>query len=373
MISFIVLFIIYFAIPALILQMLKRWPFLDKIGSVGIAYLFGIAIANSGFLPENASKVQEIINTISIPLAIPMLIFSFDVRSWLKLAKPTVISLFITIFSVVIVVFIGRFIFDHNDPEHWKIPGMLIGVYTGGTPNLASIQAALDVEQSRYILVHTSDMIFSTIYLLFLMFAAKPIFKYILPQFNLKFSQEEEQITQKKVEDKKIRAFLLPILLSVLIFAIGGSLSLMVPNEYQMVVVMLSITSLGVLFSLNKKVRSMSSSFDIGMYLILAFSVNVASMADFSQFSIDSLNLFLNIGFVIFGSVALQAIISSFFKIDTDTTIITSTALICSPPFVPVIAGALKNRAVIFSGLTVGIIGYVIGNYLGIGLALLWK
>jgi uncharacterized membrane protein len=53
------------------------------------------------------------------------------------------------------------------------------------------------------------------------------------------------------------------------------------------------------------------------------------------------------------------------FKIDADTLMISSTALICSPPFVPVVAGALKNRQVILSGLTVGIIGYAAGNYLG--------
>jgi uncharacterized membrane protein len=44
---------------------------------------------------------------------------------------------------------------------------------------------------------------------------------------------------------------------------------------------------------------------------------------------------------------------------------ITSTALVCSPPFVPVIAAAIGNKKVIVSGLTVGIIGYAVGNYLG--------
>jgi len=63
--------------------------------------------------------------------------------------------------------------------------------------------------------------------------------------------------------------------------------------------------------------------------------------------------------------LVLQTIFSKIFKIDTDTMIVTSTALICSPPFVPVVAGALKNREIVVSGLTVGIVGYAIGNYLG--------
>jgi len=50
---------------------------------------------------------------------------------------------------------------------------------------------------------------------------------------------------------------------------------------------------------------------------------------------------------------------------------ITSVAMVFSPPFVPMMAGVLKNRHIILSGLTVGIIGYAIGNYLGVLLALL--
>jgi len=37
------------------------------------------------------------------------------------------------------------------------------------------------------------------------------------------------------------------------------------------------------------------------------------------------------------------------------------------------VAGALKNKEIIVSGLTVGIIGYAIGNYIGVLLAFFLK
>jgi uncharacterized membrane protein len=52
---------------------------------------------------------------------------------------------------------------------------------------------------------------------------------------------------------------------------------------------------------------------------------------------------------------------------------ITSVAAVCSPPFVPMLARALDNPSTILSGMTTGIIGYALGNYLGISLALLLK
>ena len=81
-------------------------------------------------------------------------------------------------------------------------------------------------------------------------------------------------------------------------------------------------------------------------------------------------------GFVaisIVGSLTVHAILCKLFRVDTDTFLITSTSAICSPPFVPVVAAALKNKTIILSGLTTGIIGYAIGNYLGISLAYLFK
>ncbi|MFT6114307.1 MAG: putative membrane protein [Oleispira sp.] len=35
-------------------------------------------------------------------------------------------------------------------------------------------------------------------------------------------------------------------------------------------------------------------------------------------------------------------------------------------PFIPVIAGALKNREILLPGFAAAILGYAVGNYLGI-------
>jgi uncharacterized membrane protein len=65
--------------------------------------------------------------------------------------------------------------------------------------------------------------------------------------------------------------------------------------------------------------------------------------------------------------------LSRLFKVDADTTIIAITALTYSPPFVPAVAGALKNKEIIISGLTIGILGYAFGTYMGIFIATILK
>ena len=83
--------------------------------------------------------------------------------------------------------------------------------------------------------------------------------------------------------------------------------------------------------------------------------------------------MMLYILILLFMTLIIHTVISKFTKVDADTHLIVSAALIYSPPFVPVVAAALKNREVIMSGMVAGIAGWVIGNYLGIGFGYLLR
>ncbi|MBN2635969.1 MAG: DUF819 family protein, partial [Prolixibacteraceae bacterium] len=162
--------------------------------------------------------------------------------------------------------------------------------------------------------------------------------------------------------------------ISLVIVAIGGGLSMLVPKPTDTIVAILTITTLGLAGSLLKPVNRLRNSFQLGMYLIIVFSLTVSSMANLSNmFQIEFLQLFLYVFYVVFGSIALHVALAAIFKLDADTTIISITALTYSPPFVPTVAGALKNKEVIISGLTIGILGYAFGTYLGILVATILK
>jgi uncharacterized membrane protein len=274
-------------------------------------------------------------------------------------------------------VFLGFFLFKNDIPDIWKVSGMLVGVYSGGTPNLASIQAALDVDPSIFILTHTYDMLLSALCLLFFISIGKFVFNLVLPKFQFHSGTELDEAAIKEVkeldnfkpliEPKNFKSIALVTGLAIIIFAIGGSLSFLVPDSMAMAVVILSITTLAVLASLVPAINRIKVSYQLGMYLIIIFSLVVASMGNLTyMFNIDFIHLFLYVALTVFGSVVIHVLLSIPFHIDSDTVIISSTALIFSPPFVPVVAGALKNKEIILSGIAIGVIGYVIGNYLGI-------
>lgn len=375
MISAIILVVFYIFSPLLILYLVHNYTFAEKIGAIIIAYALGLLLGASGILPENSPEIQNIINTITIPLAIPLMLFSSNIKSWLKLAGKTSLSLVIAVVSVVTSVILGYLLFGTHDPENMsKVGGLLIGVYTGGTPNMASLKLMLNVDNELYLITHAYDMVIGASYFFFILIAGQKVFGFVLPKYKavniINGDKKMEDVSSKEafwgLLDKQNTIPLLKAFgISIAIFALAGIATLFVPENSQMVVVVLMITTLGILASLIPSINKLNNTFDLGMYLILIFSIVVASMVDFGNMAEISSDIFYYIGFVIFGSLLMHVLLSAIFKIDTDTVIITSTALICSPPFVPAVAGALKNKEIVVPGLTVGIVGYAIGNYLG--------
>jgi uncharacterized membrane protein len=73
--------------------------------------------------------------------------------------------------------------------------------------------------------------------------------------------------------------------------------------------------------------------------------------------------------FAIFVSLFIHAIICRLFRVNADSMVISSVAFINSPPFVPMAAVAMRNKRVIVTGLGAGIMGYALGNHIGVLMA----
>ena len=159
--------------------------------------------------------------------------------------------------------------------------------------------------------------------------------------------------------------------LSLLIFVVGCLAFLVLSEDTAFVVAILVIATLGIAFSFVPGIRNIKMTYQLGNYFILVFSLVVSSMANINRLIATAPVMLVYVTFTLFMCLLLHVMFSSFLKIDADTVIITSVAGICSPPLVPMVASALKNREIVITGVVTGIIGWVIGTYLGIGVAYL--
>ena len=375
-VNWIILIAGFCLIPSVVLMLCRKYGFLKKIGPVMILYALGIIIGNTGLMPGQMPAVQELLSNAMVPLAIPLMLFGCTFN--MKGARSQILALVTGMISVATAVIIGYFIFGRNLPEGAKIGGMLTGVYTGGTINLAALKTMLGVDDETYILINSYDILVSFLYLSFLLAIGIRLFRKFLPNTLGTFTDKDEAAIQKEMskEDKKpVKGFFTRIGLAytakllgltVLIVGVSAGVALLLPSDMFMTIFILMLTTLGIACSFIKKVHNMKYSYDIGMYFIYIFCIVVASMADLSKLNLAAgMELLGYLLLAVFGSLLLQVIFAKIFKIDSDMMVIASVTYINSPPFVPMMAAAMKNKDVLIPGLTIGVIGYAVGNYLG--------
>lgn len=367
--------------PLLILWLTWRFPFLNKVGIIIIAYVIGCVLGLTGLIPDTPEvhKVQTDIATYTIPFAIPLLLFSSDLRSWTRLAPSFIKSTLLGIVGCCMAIVIGFLICAGDDKETFAaIGGMLTGLYTGGNANLASIKVALGVDDTVYIVTSAYSTLLSAVYLFFVIIFGKRVLRLLLPDFphdkmctggSTNVKNYDNELFYGLFRRRNLRTLAQSLLLTIIIIAVGAGIALLCPKKMFQTVFILGISTLAIIASTFKRVRNMERTFEAGTYLILVFSIAVASQVTVGTLGNIDPRIFLFISIATLGSLLMHVLLSALFRIDTDTTLASSISLICSPPFVPVVAGAVKNKAIIGPGIAVGLFGYAVGTYVGFLLA----
>ena len=375
--NYIVALLFYLATPAIVLWLCRRLPLLGKIGPIMVLYAIGMIVGNAFILPSEMLVLQELLPNVMVPLAIPMMLFgcSFS-RSELALQFKVCISGFL---SVVVAVVGGYLLFGSKVPEGAAVGGIISGMYTGGTINAAALQTIFQIDSFTFTLVNSYDIVISFLYFVFLFSCGIRLFRRLFGEKSRRAEVQDEELMADSMAKQKSAPYaglftrqglkelgaIVGVTLGVV--ALSGGVAFLVPESWFMVVFILMLTTLGVALSFVERVRNMERSYDIGMYLIYVFSLAIASMADFSKLDIsEGVNLIAYMFFAVFVSLFVHAIICRVLRVDADSMTITSVAFINSPPFVPMVAAVMQNRKALITGLGAGIVGYALGNHLGV-------
>ncbi len=377
---------LYILVPILIIECFKRWTWMQKIGTVVAAYAVGIIFALTGFVhfePETAAaltfgKLQSTIMSIAVPLAIPLMLFNCDFKLWTKALPKTIWSLVGGIVAVIVAVISGYFIFRRPDiPEFNKIAAMMTGIYTGGTMNFNALGASLGVDKTVMAIVLAFEMVLTTPYIFFIIGGGYKVFRKILPYQDVtRKGRVDDNVESKDVENyrgmfdrKNVGGMFAGLGLSICFLAIGAGLALWLTGKLNELVIILTITTLAIIASFFKKVRELSKTFELGMFFILIFSVIVASLFDIHSVNGGSLMIGMFVAWVMVIAALLHLLFCRIAHVSGDLFCVSQIALLCSPPFVPPVVGAMQNKKVLISGIVIGLVGYAIGTYLGVAVA----
>ena len=353
----------------------SRWLYNRKflpswLSPVVLCYALGIILSNLRLLPLD-NKLSTTLTEITIVLAIPLLLYGTRLNEWFGHARSTLISFGLCVAAGLASTASFAFVYAHKLDSTWRLSGMLVGIYTGGTPNMQAIGLALDASQESIILLNAADVLIGGIYLLFLTSFAPTVYGLFLAPFKRE-GPEENSSPETPEDQTKInyRDSLKAILLTLAIIGLTlGICRLAFGSLENVAFIMLLLTTLSIAASFVPRVRRWENTFETGEYFLLMFCVALGMLADFSEILAQGPDVITFSIFAFLGTVLLHLLGAALFRIDRDTVLFTSVAALYGPAFIGQIASITGNRQLIFSGIAVGLLGYAIGNYLGIGLA----
>ena len=390
MIRVIIITAIYLLFPILIVSAFHKWKPLQKIGTVIMAYTVGIILSLTGMVQFDINsaeavrfgQVQTWIMNLAVPIAIPLMLFNCDFKLWTKSLPKTFATLIGGLLSVLIAIVSAFFIFRNSGIENFhNVAGMMTGIYTGGTMNFYALGAALEVDPNVIMFVYTFEMLVTFPLILFITGGGYRFFRKILPFKDASFFSNKNgssEMEQNGIEDythmlnrKVFPKTLCGLLLSILFLAVGAALSLLLTGKLNEMIIILTITTLAIAASFSEKVRKLPKTFELGMIFILVFSIVVASQFNIYNIQTSAATLFYFVLYVMLVSVLLHLLFCRMGKISGDLFTVAHIGLLCSPPFIPPVVGAMGNRKVLISGIVIGLIGYALGTYLGVSIAFL--
>lgn len=348
----------------------QKFKIFKYIGPALTVIVLGMILVNLHIVPGN-QDVYGVIITYCVPMSISIYLLNVNLKELAKLSGKALAALVSAVFSVCLMAALFGVIFGGMMPEGWKIAGMFVGTYTGGSGNLTAIAVGLDAANAADYVIGMPT--------LFLMFAAPALFQNVkflkkLWPFEL---EEKERVGEgdhpvlmgdEKWSIKDI-AWLLAI--SIFIVTIATKLSAFFPSDFASAGRVLLISTFSIIAAQIPFVNRLRGNINLGlffgmMYLaIIGFSVDLASF--FGSTMIITVFCFC----VIIGSILLHLLISRFLKVPYEYVILGITGAIADGTTASLVASSAKWNRLISVGLLMGVVGGVCGNYAGILVAYL--
>lgn len=360
---------------------LRNFRVFKTLGPALLVILISIILANTKVVPFEA-EVYGVIAEYAIPLSIAMMLLSVDVKQMFKLSKKPLFAMALAAISVSIVTVIAGVIFAPMIEEGWKIAGMFVGTYTGGSSNLTAIGFGLDALPTTFAAANAADYVVG-IPTLILMFAFpsiaakskwfKRMWPYELDAQALDGGAEEDDDAFLEVKKWSIQDIAWSFGIAFGIMAVATYFAGYFPESFQSAARILLITTLAVIVAQFGPVKKLKGNMDLGLFVALFFLAIIGYMVNIKEFFGSTLVIALFCFIVIILSLLLHAVLCRLFKIEYQYVIISVIASIADGSTSALVAASANWRALVSLAVVLGVIGMVLGNYLGIGVAYLIK
>ena len=342
------------------------------VSGVALAMIAAMILSNVNLIPKSA-PAYSLVWSYLVPLAIPLLLFKADLRRIIPETKGMFAAFLLGTVGTVIGTVLGVLILPLGE-NGAKLAGIFSATYTGGSMNMAAVGEALQVDSALMAVSVAADSVVGKTYLVFMaLIPALGILRRWLPSTIMdQADREGEEVVSHATETVSLNLLHISfsLLLSLSICAVGyASANFLGVSNYGILFITALTVAVANLFP--KQMMKLEGDYEIGMFFMYLFFVVVGAGADVIKMFDSALIIVLFAAIIILCHLIVLFLGSRLLKLDLAEAIIASIACASGPSVAAALAAGKRWRALITPAVMLGVLGYVVANFLGVTLATL--
>jgi len=375
-------------ITAVSIYLEQTYKWASKVTGAIIGLVLAMFLANINIIPIEATT-YDIVWDYVVPLAIPLLLFNANIKKIWRESGRIVIMFLLSSIGTLLGVFVSHMLLKNQIPDLYKMSAMMTGSYIGGGVNFAAMAESFGTDAEWVSALVVADNLLMALY--FFVLLAIPSIGFFRKKFSHPHIDEVEgNVDVKEGEtlaaqywgrkDISLRDIAFGVALSFTIVwistEVASFLGKVIPtgnfildlfngflgNKY---LIITTLTVLLATFAPNF-MSNIHGAQEVGTFLIYIFLVVIGVPASLKLILTRAPLLLLFTAIIVIINMIVSLILGKLFKFNLEEILLASNANIGGPTTAAAMAIAKGWNRLIGPIILAGILGYIIGNYLGI-------
>ena len=341
-----------------------------RISAAALVLIGSLIASNAGFLPKSAN-LYDLVWTYLVPLSIALFLLKADLMRVVVEGGRVLTAFVLGAAGAALGAILAGRLLDLGSNEA-KYTAVFSATYTGGSLNFAAVSKMVDFTDATALAGALAiDNVMGVGFIILINVLAS------LRIVQRVFQWREDSIKSETVDglgDARNEVSLLDLVSALAIAAVAVTASMIVA-EYlgldRFALLFLTVL-VAVVATIGRnwfsRIRGEGVVALLFMYLFFAI---IGAGADISSMLNSAPQLFLLVTSIFVVHLIFLVGAGYFLKLNYAELAVASLACIAGPPVAAAIAIAMNWRALIVPGILTGILGYVIGNFVGVGVFML--
>lgn len=341
-------------------------PIGKKTSGVVWVLVAAMFLSNVGVTPF-ASPAYDFVGAYMVSLAIPLLLFKADIRKIFRESGKVIITFAIASAATVAGAIIGFFLLDLGDIGP-KVAGVYTGGWVGGAVNFLAVSQVVEMTDTEFTTAISASSVVSILALMMLIAipSIRWITRFVPTSFEDSMPEHEKQELRESQRAKVyLRHLSGALALSFGICAIAAAIANYIGYPHY-TILFVTILTIVIANLFPKAMDELEGEFELGMIFMYIFFAMVGSGTNATAFIESALILFVYGMMIILIHLGVVLLVARLIKVDLAEAIVASGAALVGPAVTAAIAISQGWRSLVTPGIMCGILGYVIGTFIGV-------